>query len=445
MSKFNRYLLILALGISVLGLCYKFYDMLIDEGKPALLGVDDSMYFFWLRSVVIDHDLDFQNDIAQCETISREVKVQLLNGTKTELGYIPNKYWIGWALVNSVIYYPTHLIYGLFTDEQPTGYEAPYLISIWSFQILLGALSLYCAFRILRYFFSKENALSAVLVVWLASPLVYYQVARVSMAHNQVFFLTLFLFYTCFGIMDGNTRWWNWTLMGLLSALLVLTRSTAVVYLTFPLWVFIQASRPGTIRQILGRLACSVLPALIPILIQLIAWKQLYGSYIVYSYSGESFDFLSPTIVDVLFSNDHGLFNWHPLLLVGFLAFVISIWKYGLKLAIPWISSSALIIYINAAWWDSSFASSFGNRGFESMVFFCMFGTAALLQFCANHNKLKICQVTAIVFVIWNLQLLLGFFIQSYPRDEAVSYKDRVLLLSDIKQLSQYRIPSKNQ
>ncbi|HWA86333.1 MAG TPA: hypothetical protein VG710_08940, partial [Opitutus sp.] len=38
--------------------------------RSALRGYDNTFYYAWLRSAMVDHDWDFQNDLEQCDTLA---------------------------------------------------------------------------------------------------------------------------------------------------------------------------------------------------------------------------------------------------------------------------------------------------------------------------------------------------------------------------------------
>lgn len=52
---------------------------------------------------------------------------------------------------------------------------------------------------------------------------------------------------------------------------------------------------------------------------QLLTWNVIYGDFLRsgYSYGEDRFNWLSPRLVEVLFSAGRGLFVWHPVFLLG--------------------------------------------------------------------------------------------------------------------------------
>lgn len=404
---------------------YKGYGMFTPEQEPILQGIDDSFYYFWLRSIVIDGDLDFYNELEMANTIDAETKEFVLNGSRTRNGLLPNKYPMGWAVASLPFFIFAHLI-SLVVGLPSTGFEPIYFIFIWIGQIGYSVTSLYLALKIISRYMPVNRAWMSMLLIWLSSPLLYYQTARVSMSHSTVFFLTILIYYLTFKILDKVSCWRHWLGLGFFSGLLVITRNTAVVYLIFPAVVIINyiISEIET-RQKLNCLTVFLFPALITVFIQLLCWKILYSTWLIYTYEGESFNFLHPRIAKILFSHHHGLFNWHPLLIAGMAGLIF----YTIKeKSIPksWTVSLLTIIFINASWHNWWFGSSFGNRAFESSIFFAMLGFALLID---RNHKNRLFKISlyglASIACVWNVILLTLYFKQLIARDIPVSYSDR--------------------
>lgn len=422
-------LLFLALVTATASILYKGYGMFTGGREPIIQGIDDTLYYVWLRSAVIDRDLDFTNDLELTQSISPLHRDGILSGGRTATGHIPNKYWIGWALVNAIPFLPTYLLVAVAdSSSEISGYEPVFMAAIWSFQLLLGALSLYFSWRLIRRYTSPDAALTGMLLTWLASPLIYYQTARVSLVHNQVFFLIVSAFLLTFRIVDRKAGTGTWVLLGLVSGLAVVSRPTSAVYLLFPMTAVVLNLRSDEPRLWIKRVLLATAAAGFPLILQFAAWKVVYGQYVLHSYAGESFDFTAPQIIPILFSDFHGWFNWHPFLLIGMIAFSAFVVR-SRDLKLTWLASSALIIFVNASWWCYWFGSSFGNRSFEVLTLFAMLGIALLIDRPPSSWVRRGTIAVGFLAIAWNLQLLVGWFTQSYPRDAPVSTFERVIAL----------------
>ncbi len=412
-SRLTPLLVALCVVVTAVGVAWPAWDMFGPERRPMLQGWDDSFYYFWLPSVVIDGDLDFTNQLEQASTLHTGVRDDALSAPRTDTGFVVNKYPPGWALGSL----PFFLLAHAFAPADSTGFEPIYLSAVWLGQLLYAAAGLWLACRIVARFL-PATAAPATLVVWLASPLIYYQTARLSMSHSQVFALAMLAFWSALRIRESNTpapRFW--ALLGFASAMLFVTRNVALIYLAMPAAVILPHLRSA--RAIAALVAGAALPAAL----QLIAWRILFGSWIAYTYGGERFDFSHFYLFEVLFSPRHGWFYWHPLLLPSIAAFAF--WGWRRLEGITWLLSLALIVTLHAAWPTWWLGSSFGYRGFEVPTLFAMIGFAALLTTAAPRKPLRIAATAAaLLAVVWNLALFALFLTQRIPRQDPVTYSD---------------------
>lgn len=406
-------LVALCLAIAGAGVTWKAWDMFGPAHRPMLQGYDDSYYYYWLPAVFIDHDLDFAKQLALSGTIGPAVRDSELRQPRTATGMIPSKYPPGWALGSLPFFLAAHAV----SKDGATGFEPVYLLTVWLGQLLYGAVGLWFAVGIVRRLVPEGGAAVAVLAVWLASPLVYYQTVRVSLAHSQLFALAMAVYWLALRVADADDRRRVWLGLGFCSAMLVATRNIDVVYLVFPAAILVRHLRSWRAATWL------VLGAFGPALVQLLAWKLIFGSWLAYSYGYERFSFADMHPGSVLFSPRHGWFYWHPLLLVGVLAFIW--WTWRRPIGWTMVGSLVSIVLLNAAWPCWWFASSFGNRGFEVATFFSMLGLAALFGATRNRPVWRRVLAGAVTLaVMWNLVLLALFVTRRISREDAVTYGD---------------------
>jgi hypothetical protein len=396
---------------AVVGVIWPTWDMFGPARKPMLQGWDDSFYYFWLPSVVIDGDVDFSNQLAHSGTVDSSQRDLALTLPGTPTGLMDNKYPPGWALGSLPFFLIAHAI----SPSSSTGFEPTYLLAVWLGQLFYAAVGIFVAARILMRYFSAPTAWSAALIGWLTSPLVYYQTARLSMSHSQVFMLAMVVFWITLRIREGDTRSRLWLLLGFSMSLLVVTRNVAFVYLAFPAWIIIRQVRaPGPVMWM-------ALGAVGPAAAQMLAWKMLYGSWLAYSYGGERFDFGQLHLVEILFSPLHGWFYWHPVTILGLVGFLI--WGWRRSEGRLWLASLVAIVVLSAAWPTWWLGSSFGYRGFEVATFFVMIGIACAMELLRPHvvgrRALHLCLTLAIA---WNLALFGLFLTQRIPREAPVRH-----------------------
>jgi hypothetical protein len=403
-AKVTRCVVVLCLLVAVTEVTWKAWDMFGPSHRPMLEGRNDSGYYFWLPAVVIDHNLDFAHQLAISGTVTPEARKAGLARPRTETGLLPSKYPPGLAMGSLPFFLAAYAV----PPAGATGFEPEFMLSVWIGQMLYAAGGLWIAALIIRRLVPGAPASVSVLSVWLASPLVYYQTARISLSHSQVFVLAMVVFWLTLVIVGGDHRGRMWLALGFAGALLVATRNIAVVYMIFPAVLLIRLGRSG---RAVGWFA---LGAAGPAAAQLIAWKLLFGSWIAYSYGNEVFDFAHLHLEGVLFSPFHGFFYWQPLLLVGLCGLIW--WTWRRPVGWLWLVPFGVIIILNAAWPCWWLGSSFGNRGFEVPVFFGMFGIAVLWR-AVRHSPAwrRLLVGTISLAVAWNLVLLALFLTRRIP------------------------------
>ena len=80
-----RWLVGLCLAVALAGLTWSAWDMFGSSRRSMLQGWDDSFYYFWLPSVVIDHDLDFSNQLAQGATMNADIPARFSNSSSVSV------------------------------------------------------------------------------------------------------------------------------------------------------------------------------------------------------------------------------------------------------------------------------------------------------------------------------------------------------------------------
>lgn len=440
-STWKAALLLLALAVGISTVVIKGFHLFSDDSyEPFIQGADDAHYYLWLRSVVVDGDVHFENDIRETPFLEEHAKQTILAQPLTATGGVINKFPVGWAVVSAPFFWVAHVLAPL-TPWPADGFSPPYQVAVWVGHMLIAALGFALWFRILRRWVAADIATIAILLTWLNSPMIYYQSARIAMVHNAVFVLACLLFWLALRISEtirqdheSNGSKSNKLLLlltlaaGFHAGLLVICRPSALVYLIPPIALILTTmlrhlrASPGLCTAMV---AAAIFGALAGVFPQLLAWKQLYGSWIFYSYQGEGFHWMAPQFFTSLWSAHHGLFNWHPVLLLG-LASLLAATVRNLFPA-SWIATAVLIIWVNSAWHMVYFGSSFGGRAYEFLVFFASLGLAFLLQYLARAQHWRTSLMLALTLAaIWNALFLYVFMRGYVSRELPVTWSERM-------------------
>jgi hypothetical protein len=422
----------------LLGLCFAvlgaFVVPFFQIGKLSLLrGTDNTFYYFWLRSAMVDGDWDFANDLEACNTLTDSYRSELRKLPRTEVGRLPNKYGIGWALLSVPFYLVADgavaagRAVGLW-NLQRDGYNVVYQVVLQTGHFLLGLAGLLLAWRCVRHWCGDAtSALWGVLLILLASPELYYLTMKLSLSHNAAFFAIALMTWACLEAEQKTDCLWPWLVMGAGWGLAVTLRFQLAIYGLIPAWAWLAQMRTagnrGTVRKALAWLV-GALPLL---LLQFYAWRVVYGRWFVFTYGaeGERFNWSHPEISNVLFSPYHGLFYWHPFLVVGLIGLGWLAFKMKGVLSASLLAFAGTV-YVNAAWWCWWFAgNSFGSRAFEAALLFFMGGLAYLFVRSTPRWR-RILFGGAMLAVVWNLYLMVLFYGSVIDRNAPVTWTEMI-------------------
>lgn len=403
--------------------------------RSAMRGYDNTFNYLWLRSAFADGDWDFENDLRIANTLASDHRVSALDLPRTKPGRIPNKYGVGWALLTVPAYVVAEGVLWLGREVggrswRDDGYGPAHQIAVQCWHLLIACAALWLAWRaVARWIADSSSALAGVVAVWAASPLLYYQTANLSMSHGAAFFaIALFAYALGRANDEGGARWW--LLAGAGWGLAVITRFQLAVFALVVPWVLLGSrassettSRLRHVAQSAGGFALGALPLLF---LQVWAWRAVYGEWFVFSYGaeGEGFQWGRPKIFSSLFSSWHGLFYWHPLLVVAALGLCAWAWRTRGD-AVGWMLAVASTGYVAAAWWCWWFASSFGNRAYDAALLPLMAGMAWWFSRARGQWRTILWMIT-IVAGVWNFYVAALYRTGAISRNEPVTWGEMI-------------------
>jgi hypothetical protein len=222
-----------------------------------------------------------------------------------------------------------------------------------------------------------------------------------------------------------HDAWRWWLLAGAGWGLAVTTRFQVAVFglpavcvLARRLWV----SRPDFVAGAAGFL----LGAAPLLLLQAWAWRVVYGEWLVFGYGaeGEAYHWSRPELCNSLFSSWHGLFYWHPFLLVAGAGATCWCWR-GRAEALAWTLPVIVTAYVSAAWWCWWFASAFGNRSYDAALLPFMAGAGWLFR-RARPRWRRMLWVAAIAAGAWNFYVAMLYRTGAIARQEPVTWSDMI-------------------
>lgn len=329
---------------------------------------DGRGYFAQTRSIMVDHDLDFANDIA--EFAARETDAHFPVGTA-----------LLWTPFHALADGWLALLELTGAEHSRGGLSNPYQRAVGLGTLLYGVAAIGMIGAALRRYFGRAPSLVAVGTIVLATPVVWYLAVDASMSHGvSLFAVTAFLFLWL-KVREGARGLKLWLLAGATVAM-VLVRPQNALFMVVPatdlavdIWRRgLRGSQPQQrapsrrtlVVLLLGTaLAVAVLiPLLGPAALRYVELQGLFQEF-------------SP--VQLLFSPMHGLISSSPVVAVALLGLPFVL-RHDRALGIGLCLAVVLQVVLNSATAGWGGGASFGSRRFVSCALPFAFGLAAAIQ-----------------------------------------------------------------
>ncbi|HXL22099.1 MAG TPA: hypothetical protein VOA78_06525 [Candidatus Dormibacteraeota bacterium] len=394
-------------------------------------------YYALARAPLIEHSLDFSHDYQYANARFRGARVdehgEVRPTFRTPTGHLDNHFTVGPAILWTPFLLLAHLsvlIARAFGSAVPAdGFSAPYRFAMAFATGLYGFLGLLLSFRLARKYVSETWALLATIAIWWASSLPVYMYFNPSWSHaHSAFVVALFLWYW------HETRpartLSQWLLLALIAGLTLNVYYANAMLLAvlageaFPQYraafrrtpaVPAPATTPAPAPPSLGALVlrhflfCAVvLASLLP---TFLTRTIIYGSPFASGYIPLShWLWRSPVFFQVLFSSNHGLFAWTPIILLSFFGLLLFARRHP-AVGFPFLAAVLAFYLFICCYPDWAGISSFGNRFFISLTPLFILGLAVFLDalshlFPARRTALLLSSALLACFILWNLAFM---------------------------------------
>jgi len=376
---------------------------------PRIAESDAVQYFSYLPSLLFDHDLDFEDEYTvfyredpEGRKGFKETFLDLSTATGLKLTFGP----IGTALLWSPFYLATHLVVG-----SEDGMSQPYRTAVSIASAIYAAIGLLLCYRLARRYATPFASFTAVVALWWGTPVAYYMYVAPGMSHAaSLFAVALFFTLWPWAVSGGVSRWAVW---GASAGLMALVREQDLFFAAAAL----VAAFGLTDR--LRRLAAFGAAAFVVFLPQLAVYHVLYGRPWPAPQVQNKMIKYSPHFFEVLFSIEHGLFFWSPILLLFFAG---GLWMVKKKRSAGLVLLAAFVaqVYISGAVDSWTQAGAFGSRRFVGAT--AIFAVWGAFVFGALVPRLRRAGVAALaaVFILWNVSLMIQFGLGLMDRQRLV-------------------------
>ena len=333
------------------------------KGWQGILEADAKGYYAYLPALFIYDDLNFgffdeiEKEKYYNENLFYEYRIGFNNKTI-------NKYYCGTAIAELPFFLIAH---GLTTylELDADGYSRLYPISVniaAIFYLLIGLIYLNKTLSLFQI--SEKHKFWTLLAAVFGTNLFYYTIGEPGLSHIYSFaFISMFMYFSKQYFITNKLNYIVLTAIAFGFIVLIRPINGVIVFaLPFLAGSFdlLKIGLQKLLQHYWTFLLSSILFSLI-VSIQLIIYKLSTGSFIVYSYGEEGFNFGSPHFLDILFSYKKGLFLYTPLFLVSLLG-TYFLWKnnkfqfYSIALFLGFIT------YIFSSWWMWYYGGSFSSR-----------------------------------------------------------------------------------
>jgi hypothetical protein len=317
---------------------------------------------------------------------------------RTAEGKLVNKYLFGTTVLMSPFFLLAHGI--AFISGQPhDGYSFIYQLFLCLAGIFYLLAGMSCLRSLLQRAGLKEFPIAVtLLLLFFGTNLYHYALEEPTMSHVYSFAAIAFFLLKSHDFLREPTNR-NLLYAGITLLLIAFIRPTnMIVLLAVPLLRFPNESCPAVTfrRDYLKPLVLIIFTGLLLLFLQFLCYRLSLEEWTLAAYPGETFDFLHPHLIDVLFSWRKGLFIYTPLLLVA----VAGLFFIPGKKNTRWLVLFLLVnLWIISSWHDWSYGGSLGMRPFIDSYSLLAIPLAFLVQAC----RARIAQLA--------LGATLGFFV----------------------------------
>jgi len=352
---------------------------------------DAKGYYAYLPATFIYHDLNF-GFFDEMEGKKYYIEGLYFDYRNQSNSQVINKYYCGTAIAISPFFLMAHLFSYVFNFDMD-GYSIlyPIFVNLASvFYLMVGLLFLN---RILRNLdISDAKRAFTLFTIVFGTHLFYYTVGEPGMSHIYSFaFMSIFIYSAQQYFKTAANKYLF--VLGLVLGMIVLIRPiNGIVVFSLPFLAGnFETLTEGFTNFFRNKLytLLSFLLFLSVVFIQLLIYKISTGSYLVYSYAEEGFNFFDPHIMDMLFSYRKGLFLYTPVLFVS-LAGGYFIWKKSrfqlIALALFFLGQT----YLFSCWWQWYYGGSFSSRVYIEYIPFFAIPLGFLLKGIKSKIQLRV-------------------------------------------------------
>lgn len=257
---------------------------------------DGMGYYVWIRSAVIDKDVNFSNEWSfynsSYSKFSNEPRGINAPTKITPKGYMENIYPIGNSVMWAPFFLTAHLASSILDSIglpfEADGYNVLYEIAIGVASLFYAFLAMLLIYKFCRKWFDSKTSLLATIAIWYGTAAFWYNAIEPSLSHMNSLFLNTLFIYFWHGTLGKRTKV-QWLLLGLIAGMMYLVRQQDILIVLLPVFETLKHLLSKIdfrqARKMIAERAMFGLGLLINLIPQMLIWKKTYGSYLLNTYS----------------------------------------------------------------------------------------------------------------------------------------------------------------
>jgi hypothetical protein len=413
-------------------------------------------YYAFARALLIQHNLDFTPDYNAANASFRDARLDENGNPKpvfvTATNHLENHFTVGPAILWSPFLIVAHASVlaarALGSSVPADGFSTPYRFAMALGTAVYGFLGLLLAMRLVAKYVGERWAFLATVAIWWASSLPVYMYFNPSWSHaHSAFAVALFLWYWHETREVRSTMQWIVlaAIAGLVlnvyypNAMVLAVLIVEAVPQYFAALRHKQSSENEPIEHNAGpsvlRLAMN--HALFAVMMITCLLPTLVSRYIIYGSPFESgyvslkdWAWRSPYFLVVLFSSEHGLLVWTPVIALACMGVVFFALREPRVGGAIFAAMLAFYFFI-ACYPDWAGISSFGNRFFVSLTPIFIIGLSVFFDraarfFASQRTAMATLGAVTALLIVWNMAFIFQWGTHLVPARGPIAWSEMI-------------------
>lgn len=382
------------------------------------IGSADGMgYYDYLPSTFIHKDLVRKDHLnVPSEDIYRRMREKTFGIYVNSGRHMLNKYHVGTATLQLPFFMTAYFV----SERASTfddGYQQEFQNAILVAALFYLFLGLYFLKKTLLMYDVKILTIRLLqLVILFGTPLLHYSYVESAYSHVYSFFaITLFAYLVRSFFLKHSFKLF-FLIVVVLGLIVLIRQLNFLVVVTVPFLAGSFLDLKKGIQFLFSKPTKLLIGSGLFVTIISIQFLFFYlqtGKPFVFSYQGESFNFLEPHLVEILFGFKRGLFVYTPVLILSLIALIYLLYKKEYFATLTWFFFFGTLTFVLSSWWSWYFGCSFGHRAYIDYYVFFMIPAGIML------TRLKLARFVGIPFMLVCLLLNL---IQNYQYNHFIMH-----------------------